>query len=196
MMLIVASFILTSCNNPATNGNITTNSNSITNGNIATSNNANANSNINANSNVSSNTSVNSNTNANSNTTSSANTESDVRKLLGELEAALSKNDAAALDKIYSDDYTIITTAGEVQTKAQRLDSIKSGDLKFETIKFEDVKIQSYGDAAVVTARSIAKSTYKGKEQPGDSMTTIVFAKTKDGWRVVHGHPSQIEAKK
>jgi ketosteroid isomerase-like protein len=165
--LVFAMFLI-SCNDPAPNGNTTTNGN----------------------------TNAKGNANSNSSTTTGANTESDVRKLLGELEAAISKNDVAALDKIYSDDYSFISTTGEMQTKAQRLDSMKSGDLKYESIKFEDAKIHTYGDAAVVTTRSVGKSTYKGKEQPAESMSTIVFAKTKDGWRVVHGHPSPIEAKK
>lgn len=122
--------------------------------------------------------------------TSTASSEADVKKTLADLQAALGKNDVAALEKIYSDDYTFVSAEGEVQTKAERLAGMKSGDLKIESISFDDTKIRMYGDSAVVTAKTTVKSTTKGKDTSGTSTASIVFAKTKDGWRVVHGHPS------
>lgn len=123
-------------------------------------------------------------------TTSTTTTDADVRKLLSDLEAAVSKNDAAALDKIYSDDYTFIGPDGKFYTKAQRLDSIRSGDTKAESIKFDDVKVQSYGDTAVVTTNVALKGKMQGKDVNGTGESTIVFSKVSGNWRVVHGHAS------
>jgi len=129
--------------------------------------------------------------NANTNTAAStASSEADVKKVLTDLQTALGKNDTAALDKIYVDDYTFVSPEGEIQTKAQRMESMKSGELKMESITFADPKVRVYGDTAVVTAKTTVKSTLKGKDTSGTSTATIVLTKTKDGWRVVHGHPS------
>lgn len=127
--------------------------------------------------------------------TTSVNHETDVKKLVADLAAALSKNDTAALDKIYSDDYTLVTQTGDVATKKERLDGIKSGDLKFENIAFNDVKVRSYGDSAVAIANSSGKSTNKGKVQDTGFRITFVANKTKDGWRLVSAHLSPMPAK-
>ncbi len=127
------------------------------------------------------------NTNSNT-TTSSANTETDVKKLIGDLSDALSKNDAAALDKIYADDYTLVTQTGEIATKAQRIEAIKSGEIKFENVVFSDIKVRGYGDTAVAIAGSKGKSTNKGKTSETSFRITFVAHKTKDGWRLVSAH--------
>lgn len=124
--------------------------------------------------------------------TSSANTEADVKKLVGDLAAALSKNDTAALDKIYADDYTLVTQTGEVMTKAQRLEAMKSGNLKFENVAFNDVKVRNYGDTAVAIANSTGRSTSNGKTQDTRYRVTFVAHKTTDGLRLVGAHLSPM----
>ena len=130
--------------------------------------------------------------NAPTNTTSSASADADVKKLITDLSAALSKNDVAALDKIYADDYTLVTQTVEMFTKAQRLEAIKSGDLKFESVAFSDVKVRAYGDSAVAIAGSKGKSTNKGKTEETSYRITFVANKTKDGWRLVSAHLSPM----
>ena len=135
------------------------------------------------------------NANANVNTNvnaapSAAVTEADIKKMIADLSMALSANDTAALDKIWADDYEFVTPDGQIQTKSERLESIRSGELKMESITFDEVHVRSYGDAAVVTAKATQKSTNKGKDNSGTSTATIVFVKMKDGWRIVHGAPS------
>ena len=108
------------------------------------------------------------------------------------MSAALSKNDTAALDKLYADDYTLVTQTGEVTTKAQRVGAIKSGELKFENVAFSDVKVRGYGDTAVAIANSTGKSTTQGKTQETSYRITFVANKTKDGWRLVSAHLSPM----
>ncbi len=74
------------------------------------------------------------------------NDEQAVKKLLDELSAAVGHNDTVALDRIYADDYTIVTDSGVVMTKAERLAAMKSGDLKYESVAFDDVNIRVYGN--------------------------------------------------
>ena len=48
---------------------------------------------------------------------------------------ALLKGDVAPLREIYADDYTLVTAAGVVHTKADQLNELASGQLRYE--KFE-----------------------------------------------------------
>lgn len=127
-------------------------------------------------------------------TNTTANHDADMKKLIGDLAAALSKNDTAALDKIYGDNYTLVTADGGVTTKAQRLEAMKSGDLKFENVVFDDITVRSYGDSAVAIVKSSGKSWNKGKEQTTSYRITFVANKTKDGWRMVSAHLTNLDA--
>jgi ketosteroid isomerase-like protein len=118
-------------------------------------------------------------------TAPAANAEADVKKLVADLAAALGKNDTAALEKIYSDDYMLVQQDGNVATKAERIAAIKSGDLKFENVAFNNVKVRSYGDSAVAICDSSGKSTNKGKEVTTSYRITFVAHKGKDGWHLV-----------
>lgn len=57
-----------------------------------------------------------------------------VQQLLDQLYAALGRNDVAALNRIYADNYTLVNESGELTTKSPRLAAIKSGELKYESI--------------------------------------------------------------
>lgn len=122
--------------------------------------------------------------------------EADVKKMMADFEAALNKGDAAALDKMYADDYTLIDQNGVTQTKAQRVDAIKSGKLKFDGLKFSDLKVNMHpaGDGAIITGKVTGKGIMDGKTEERNSMVTWVAAKGKDGsWRFVHAQITDIK---
>lgn len=64
--------------------------------------------------------------------------------------AALMKSDTATLDSILSDTYVDTDEHGQRTDKQGVLSVLKSGDLKFESIKLSDMQVHNYGDAAVV----------------------------------------------
>ena len=120
------------------------------------------------------------------------NDEQAVRKLLDELSAAVGKNDTAALDRIYADDYTITTDSGAVMTKAERLAAMKSGDLKYESVTFDDVNIRVYGNTAVATLRTTGKGQYKGQDISSQARATLALVKMKGRWQEVAAHTTRI----
>ncbi|HVE55665.1 MAG TPA: nuclear transport factor 2 family protein [Pyrinomonadaceae bacterium] len=122
----------------------------------------------------------------------SANAEADVKKLVKDVETALSKNDVDALDKIYAPDYSLVNTDGSMQTRAERLASIKSGDTKYESFSYSDVTVTPYGDTAVVRAIATIKGMNKGKPIDGKLRVTTVWVKGKDGWKQVSGQATPI----
>ncbi|MGH9902162.1 MAG: nuclear transport factor 2 family protein, partial [Pyrinomonadaceae bacterium] len=60
-----------------------------------------------------------------------------IRQTLTDLVAALNRNDADGAGRIYADDYQIVLQDGTTTTKAQRLGSMKAGDLRYQSLVFD-----------------------------------------------------------
>ena len=115
-----------------------------------------------------------------------------VRQTLNDLAAALGKNDTAALDRIYADDYTFVGDTGMVMTKAERIAAFKSGDLKYESISIEVVSIQLFGDTAVAVTRITTKFAPGLKFTDGKFITTATLIKMKGRWQLVAAGNTRI----
>ena len=118
-------------------------------------------------------------------TGNSAVNEAAVNTCLAEFATAMSKHDFSALDRMWADEFTFVSHDGEMFTKAQLLDLLKSGTEKFESLVFDDVNIRTYGDTAVVTANSTQKATLEGKDHNGTARVSIVLVKMGHEWRIV-----------
>ena len=98
--------------------------------------------------------------------------------------------DAAALNRIYADDFIGIGPSGTVRTKAQVIADFTSGDLKFQSITTDGVQVRVYGNTAVETGRSIMNGQDKGQTVPRDTRFTRVWVKQQGRWRLVANHYS------
>lgn len=128
--------------------------------------------------------------------TDAAAVEADVKKFIADFEVALNKNDADAVGRFYSDDYSLIDQDGALQTKASRIEQIKSGKVKWEGLKFADIKVRTHpaGDGAVVYAHATGKTTIDGKTGDRNSMVTWVVRKGPDGWHFLHAQITDVKA--
>ena len=118
-----------------------------------------------------------------------------VRQLITDLYTALGHNDVAALDRIYASDYTLVNESGVVTKKAPRLASIKSGELKYESARFEDLSVRIYGNAAVALYRAIYKAQLKGEAIGGQSRATLTLVKNRGNWQVAAAQVTTIGGK-
>ena len=100
--------------------------------------------------------------------------------------------DAAALDRIYANDFIGIGPSGTVRTKAHVIADFTSGDLKFQSITTDDVQVRVYGNTAVETGRSTMIGQDKGKAVPRDNRFTRVWIKQQGRWRLVSNHYSSL----
>jgi ketosteroid isomerase-like protein len=101
---------------------------------------------------------------------------------------------AVALDRIYADDFIGIGPSGTVRTKPQVISDFTSGNLKFQSITTEDVRVRVYGNTAVETGRSTMIGQDKGKAVPRDNRFTRVWIKEVGRWRLVANHYSPLIA--
>ena len=98
---------------------------------------------------------------------------------------AIVSGDAAALDRMTSDDYTFITLRGELRTKAEIVKGFQSGSFKYDSRTISDLSIRVFGDTAVVTGRSTQKGTENGKDYSGDYRFSRVYVKERGQWLTV-----------
>lgn len=115
----------------------------------------------------------------------SGDAQQEISALLDEYTQALLKRDSAALDRIWADDLTFINLRGELLTKQNRMDNIKSGATAFKSIQLSDKRIRTYGQAAVATVQASLEAQYSGEEASGDYAVTSVWARPKGTWQMV-----------
>lgn len=115
--------------------------------------------------------------------------EQNVRETLDEVAAALRSNNTVPLDKLYASDYISVGIRGDLITKESRLESIKSGRLKYESYDYENVKVRLYGNTAVAIAT--IKVKIKGQED-NTVLSTLVLAKNGDQWQIVNAQTTNI----
>jgi ketosteroid isomerase-like protein len=120
------------------------------------------------------------------------NDEAALRAIEDKWDAASVKGDVATLGAIFHDSFISTNTEGLVHTKAEMLNEIKSGAVKYESSKVEDLKFYFYGNAAVVTGKWSGKVIEQGKPVESAERFTDMFIKEKGQWRCVAAHASPI----
>jgi len=104
--------------------------------------------------------------------------------------------DAAALARLYADDFIGVGPSGTVRTKPQVIADFMSGALNFQSITTDDVQVRVYGNTAVETGRSTMKGQDKGRPVPQETRFTRVWVKQKGHWLLVANHYSSQMAQK
>ncbi len=101
--------------------------------------------------------------------------------------------DVAALDRLLSDDFVGISMSGEVNTKAQQLNRIRSRALVLTQLQLDDMKIKLLGQVAVVTGRARAVGTSNGSPLNGNFRYTRVYLHQPGGaWKVTNSEVTRI----
>lgn len=103
--------------------------------------------------------------------------------------AALRKGEEATLAPFYADDYSVTVANGTAQTKAQRLEWVKANAARMRALDYQDLKVQVYGDTAVVTGH--ATGSAEGAA-PINSRFIQVWVKQGGTWRMVAGQITDI----
>jgi len=122
--------------------------------------------------------------------------QAELKKLTTDSAASLSKNDVDAMEKVYGENYMFIGPDGAVATRAERIEAMKKGDTKYESVTYDDISVRTNpeGTGAIVISTATVKGKNMGKPVDGKYRVTHVWAKTKDGWRMVNGQTTAITA--
>jgi ketosteroid isomerase-like protein len=106
---------------------------------------------------------------------------------------ALVKADVTALDAVVADTYVDTDEHSHRGNKEDVLSILKSRDLKLTSMKLSDMKVNVYGDAAVVIGSAMQAGSFLGGPIATKIIFTDTFAKQNGKWRAVASHRSVAE---
>jgi len=123
-------------------------------------------------------------------TASTADIQKTVAALDTEYQAAVKNNDAATMDRILADDFTLVTGAGKTFSKADLLADARSKRRRYEHQEDTDQTVRVWGDTAVVTAKIWIKGTEDGKPFDYTLWFSDTYVRTPAGWKYALGQAS------
>jgi PBCV-specific basic adaptor domain. len=115
----------------------------------------------------------------------------ELTRLLNEFLAGAGKNDVAMHERFWADDLIYTRSAGVRTNKAELMKGVRSAAPKKESdpttvYTAEDIRVQQYGNAAVVAFRLVSTTTKAdGTKSVGNNLNTGTFIKRKGEWRAV-----------
>ena len=112
-------------------------------------------------------------------------TEKAIRQLESRRFQAMIEADTAALDTILADDLTYTHTSGWVDTKEQFIGWLESGELNYESISTDSVRVRVYAAVAVVTGQAAVKIKVNGQEKNLQIRFIDVYVKRNAHWQMV-----------
>ena len=121
----------------------------------------------------------------------------ELTRLLKEFLSGASRNDAAVHDRFWADDLIYTGSSGRRRSKAEVMRDVRSapapkpGD-PTTTYSAEDIRIQQYGDTAIVAFRLVGTTTKDGKTETANYLNTGTFLKRNGKWQVVSWQATRI----
>ena len=114
----------------------------------------------------------------------------ELTRMLNEFLAGATRNDAAVHDRFWADDLIYTGSSGRRFGKAELMRNVRSAkpakpEDPVPVYSAEDVRIQQYGDAAVVAFRLISTTEKDGKKQVARFLNAGTFIRRNGQWRVV-----------
>jgi hypothetical protein len=121
----------------------------------------------------------------------------ELTKLLNEFLAGASRNDPAVHDRFWAEDLIYTRSAGRRVTKAEIMRDVRSApapkpDDPKVVYTAEDIRIQQYGDTAVVAFRLVATTQTGETKDVQYLLNTGTFVKRNEKWQVVSWQATRI----
>jgi ketosteroid isomerase-like protein len=120
--------------------------------------------------------------------------EEELMKLERDGVEASKRGDVAFFEKLEAPDYLFTDPSGMVHTRDEDLAIAKSGDLKFESMDIDEMKVRLYGDTAVITGVTTVKGTFKNQDISGKYRWTDVYVKRGGQWQIVNAQLTPIQS--
>jgi ketosteroid isomerase-like protein len=107
-----------------------------------------------------------------------------------EYQAAVKRNDAAAMDRILAEDFVLVTGRGKTYSKADLLSQARNKSDTYEHQEEMEQKVRVWGDTAVVTAFLWVKGSSGGQPFDRKLWFSDTYVRTPAGWKYVLGQAS------
>ena len=101
--------------------------------------------------------------------------------------------DIATMDRLLSEDYVGITMNGQVVTKTQQLDRMRTRQFELTKILLNDVKVKLIGSTAIVTSLAEVEGTNEGNSVRGTYRYTRVYSRMPSGaWKITNFEDTRV----
>jgi len=101
--------------------------------------------------------------------------------------------DVATMDKMLADDFIGISMSGQVNTKQQQLDRVRTRKLMISKIQLSDMKVKLVGSVAIVTSVADVEGTSEGASVQGKYRYTRVYQHLPTGeWKITSFEATRI----
>jgi len=122
----------------------------------------------------------------------------DVKKAVEALEEQWRKaqlaGDIATMDRMLSEDFIGISMTGQVNTKAQQLDRMRTRKLVITKVQLSDMKVKLLGSVAIVTSRAEVEGTNEGVSMKGMYRYTRVYQRLPSGeWKITSFEATRMQ---
>ncbi len=108
-----------------------------------------------------------------------------VEQLEEQWRSAQLSGDVATMDKLLSDDYIGISLNGQVNTKAQQLERLRSQRVALTRLDLSEMKVKLIGSIAIVTSRAEVEGTSDSLSIKGIYRYTRVYQRLSTGaWKI------------
>jgi Domain of unknown function (DUF4440) len=102
--------------------------------------------------------------------------------------------DPTGLERVLTPDFTLTLSNGEVSTRADEINELRSGKVHYDVFENYDMKARLYGDnTAVVLGKTHVKGTAEGKPFDRVVQFTDTLIKRDGRWQLAAGHVSRLE---
>lgn len=107
---------------------------------------------------------------------------------------AVLSDDVEAMDHLLSEDYLGITASGQVVTKPQQMDRMRTHNFAISSLDVSDVKIKLISQhAAIVTSLAQVEGTSDGRPLHGSFRYTRVYQRIpNDGWKITSFEATRV----
>jgi ketosteroid isomerase-like protein len=121
----------------------------------------------------------------------------ELTKLLNDFLAGASRNDVEIHDRFWADDLIYTRSAGRRVNKAEVMHDVRNAPAPKPTdpktvYTAEDIRIQQYGDTAVVAFRLVATTDAGGSKQVANLLNSGTFVKRNGKWQVVNWQSTRM----
>ncbi|WP_254063870.1 nuclear transport factor 2 family protein [Granulicella sp. S190] len=101
--------------------------------------------------------------------------------------------DVATMDKLLSDDYIGITMTGQVSTKIQQLDRMRTHKFVLSKLDLGEMQVKLIGSIAIVTSRAEVEGTNEGVAFQGTYRYTRVYQRLPSGvWKITSFEATRV----
>ena len=112
-------------------------------------------------------------------------TTTELVKIEEQLAAAWINRDQPFIERILSDDWSVIDPTGRILTKPEVIREAFTGERTITEGKIDQVNVRHFGNWAVVTGRTQMSGSYQGEEMSVVLRFTDVFARSSGEWKCI-----------